>query len=331
MSEPQTSPREADRQPAGGFAQLDQLLDEINHACDALSNELDEFDAAPHGPPPEELAGALVQAVEQPPAPIAAPDAPAAEDQALLASINAELTGIEAELGADSAVLGGGSADPGQELTASPARASDATGDDPFAAVFEDPDTGQTTPASIGSERHPAEVPAPEPPAISEVGAGVAAADGLVERAETSPTEDASASGDTAEGAPAESGEPAPAAHTAAESSAPNTLDLPPAPARADTATPRSAQAKPKPRGLEPLRAVLARALDLIGRPLANQPRVVRDSIGWIGAVTVFYGLCVWLYLLVFHDPSPPGASTRPAAIVAPTPDGGSVEVPEQR
>lgn len=41
----------------------------------------------------------------------------------------------------------------------------------------------------------------------------------------------------------------------------------------------------------------LRRALGLLSAPLAGQSRVVRDSIGWMAAWTVFLAACLWIYL----------------------------------
>lgn len=47
----------------------------------------------------------------------------------------------------------------------------------------------------------------------------------------------------------------------------------------------------------------LRRALGLLSAPLADQPRVVKDSVGWVAAWTVFLAACLWVYLGFVRQP----------------------------
>ncbi len=49
--------------------------------------------------------------------------------------------------------------------------------------------------------------------------------------------------------------------------------------------------------------AVLAGAVEPVARRVSGLPRGVRDSIGWIGAMTLFYAACVWTVVLVLRGP----------------------------
>ncbi|MCW5776667.1 MAG: hypothetical protein KIS87_09535 [Phycisphaeraceae bacterium] len=65
----------------------------------------------------------------------------------------------------------------------------------------------------------------------------------------------------------------------------------------------------------------LARAVEPIAQRVSGMPRGVRDSIGWIGAMTLFYAACVWTVVLVLRGPGieppdgpPPEVASAPAA-----------------
>lgn len=61
--------------------------------------------------------------------------------------------------------------------------------------------------------------------------------------------------------------------------------------------------------------AALAGAVEPVAKRLSGMPRGVRDSIGWIGAMTLFYAACVWTVVLVLR-----GAGVEP-------PDGPPPEI----
>lgn len=131
--------------------------------------------------------------------------------------------------------------------------------------------------------------------------------------AAASPTPHASPAAPPPEAAPA----PTEAPQTPALASSP--------PAESAAASPRSAPAAssvskavhaPSPPAAPPgpplssrLATVLARALTPLNAPFASQPKVVRDSLGWVAANTVFLGACLWVYIEFFR-PDPKAAHT---------------------
>ncbi|HRQ73852.1 MAG TPA: hypothetical protein PLU35_12570 [Phycisphaerales bacterium] len=67
--------------------------------------------------------------------------------------------------------------------------------------------------------------------------------------------------------------------------------------------------------------AVLAGAVEPVAKRVSGLPRGVRDSIGWIGAMTLFYAACVWAVVLVLRGPDvappdgpPPEVASAPEA-----------------
>lgn len=126
--------------------------------------------------------------------------------------------------------------------------------------------------------------PAPDVPPVPHAGPAPAAA---------APSA-SSAHADTPRPSP-----PIPASAPPASTSAPDVASPAPPAAVGTTSTPRLT------RLLTPMGAVL-------GRPLASQPRGVRDSIGWLALWTLSCGVFVWVYTLFLHSPrlpqTPPGA-----------------------
>lgn len=66
--------------------------------------------------------------------------------------------------------------------------------------------------------------------------------------------------------------------------------------------------------------AGLAGAVEPVAKRLSGMPRGVRDSIGWIGAMTLFYAACVWTVVLVLRgagveppDGPPPEIASEPS------------------
>ncbi|CAG0952732.1 hypothetical protein PHYC_00289 [Phycisphaerales bacterium] len=74
----------------------------------------------------------------------------------------------------------------------------------------------------------------------------------------------------------------------------------PPAPAPAPGTPPQAVEPEvpPRPRG----EALLA-ALAVASKPLADKPKVIRDSLGWIALNSLFLGACLWAYVLFFRHP----------------------------
>jgi|GEM_PF-6007513 len=61
--------------------------------------------------------------------------------------------------------------------------------------------------------------------------------------------------------------------------------------------------------------AALAGAVEPVAERLSGMPRSVRDSLGWIGAMTLFYAACVWTVVFVLR-----GSGVEP-------PDGPPLEI----
>jgi hypothetical protein len=57
-------------------------------------------------------------------------------------------------------------------------------------------------------------------------------------------------------------------------------------------------------------------ALNPLAGLLKDQPRVVRDTIGWLAASTVFYGIILWSYVLIFRSTSKPDQEPQGVTIV---------------
>lgn len=57
---------------------------------------------------------------------------------------------------------------------------------------------------------------------------------------------------------------------------------------------------------------VALQALSVLSFPLRNKPRVVRDTVGWLAAWTLFLSGGLWIYVAFFHEPAGPVA-TAPA------------------
>ncbi len=104
-----------------------------------------------------------------------------------------------------------------------------------------------------------------------------------------------------------------------------------PAPVAAPAPKPAAAPAKPIPkpkRDFAPALAVAYRAgavtLSPIAKVLDTQPRMLRDSIGWVGAITVFYAVCLWTYALLFRGTSVPEQSPQGVTIIGETAAGNA-------
>lgn len=51
------------------------------------------------------------------------------------------------------------------------------------------------------------------------------------------------------------------------------------------------------------LSAVLVLILSPLSAPLNKYPKVVRDTLGWVSLITLFWAVTIWAYLLFFHKP----------------------------
>ena len=50
--------------------------------------------------------------------------------------------------------------------------------------------------------------------------------------------------------------------------------------------------------------------------PLQTRPAIVRQSIGWVAIVTVFYAVCVWAFVLFIRKPETPLVSNPPPGLI---------------
>lgn len=57
----------------------------------------------------------------------------------------------------------------------------------------------------------------------------------------------------------------------------------------------------------------------MISKPLAGRPGVVRDSIGWLSVSTLFCGVSLWGYALVFRKPPEPPKPHEPVVLMEAT------------
>jgi hypothetical protein len=82
------------------------------------------------------------------------------------------------------------------------------------------------------------------------------------------------------------------------------------------------------PRPGPSLRALATRLLTpvgiVLGRPLASQPRSIRDSAGWLALWTLSCGVFVWIYALFLHSPRLPRTPADAPAITRS--DGGRAD-----
>jgi hypothetical protein len=120
---------------------------------------------------------------------------------------------------------------------------------------------------------------------------------------------------------------PAPTSPTKQVASAPTQVSKSSHPDKPKPVPPKQPAAKaskpprPKPadvlKRLEPVfyRAGTAALTPLAG-VLKDQPRVVRDTLGWVAASTVFYGIILWSYVLIFRSASQPDQAPQGVTIV---------------
>lgn len=113
---------------------------------------------------------------------------------------------------------------------------------------------------------------------------------------------------------PSSPSEPAPYVPTPASPHAPAAAPTPTATATAVATSAASLAPAPVAPPASPiaqrLAAVLARALTPFSAPLASQSSLVRDSLGWVAANTIFLGACLWGYIEFFR-PEPKVAHTQ--------------------
>lgn len=151
----------------------------------------------------------------------------------------------------------------------------------------------------------PAAAPAAAAPAAAAPGAAVAEAPVAAAAPEASPSP-----------APAPVPEPVSAAPSAPAAAAP-VAPAAPVPARAAPRGPSLAERLS--------RVVAGRTAGLAvacAKPLAGKPKIVRDTVGWLGVNTIFLATLVWGYRLMLQKPEQPVATKAPSTLVSDFPGG---------
>ncbi len=64
-----------------------------------------------------------------------------------------------------------------------------------------------------------------------------------------------------------------------------------------------TALVKSAPTQLVSLSPLLLKVLSPLSAPLNKYPKVVRDTLGWVSLITLFWAGTIWAYLLFFHKP----------------------------
>ena len=63
---------------------------------------------------------------------------------------------------------------------------------------------------------------------------------------------------------------------------------------------------------------VALRGAVLVSSPLASRPKIVRDTVGWIGLWTLFLAISVWFTLAFLRSSTPPEVDAEPTALAEP-------------
>jgi hypothetical protein len=171
-----------------------------------------------------------------------------------------------------------------------------------------DADAGSDSPAP--SEAVPAPSSAPASPSTPEAAPAPAAETSAPAVVAARPAVPASA--------------PAPvSAPTSAPNSAPNSAPTSaPAVAAAVAAPSPVVPAKPKgpsvfTRAREAMGKRSAGVAAALAKPLAGKPKMVRDTVGWIGLNTIFLATLVWGYRLMLQKPEQPVAAKTPIGLIS--------------
>jgi len=56
-----------------------------------------------------------------------------------------------------------------------------------------------------------------------------------------------------------------------------------------------------------------------LAKPLAGKPKMVRDTVGWLGLNTIFLATLVWGYRLMLQKPEQPVAAKTPIGLISGT------------
>lgn len=135
----------------------------------------------------------------------------------------------------------------------------------------------------------------------------------------TEPVSQSAPAAPEASPAPGPESAPAPAAE-----SAPPAVAVAAAPAAVAVAAPSSPVAPAKPEGMPVgarLRAALQRRSEglaaVFAKPLAGKPKMVRDTVGWLGLNTIFLATLVWCYRLILQKPEQPVSAKAPIGLIS--------------
>jgi len=63
---------------------------------------------------------------------------------------------------------------------------------------------------------------------------------------------------------------------------------------------------------------VALRGAVLVSSPLAKRPKIIRDTVGWIGLWTLFLAICVWFTLAFLRSSASPEIDAEPTALAEP-------------
>jgi hypothetical protein len=55
----------------------------------------------------------------------------------------------------------------------------------------------------------------------------------------------------------------------------------------------------------------------VLAKPLAGKPKMVRDTVGWLGLNTIFLATLVWGYRLMLQKPEQPVAAKTPIGLIS--------------
>lgn len=78
-----------------------------------------------------------------------------------------------------------------------------------------------------------------------------------------------------------------------------------------------------------PMLNALRALLSIVAMPLRGK-RTLQQSVGWLAAYTLFLAGGLWIYLVAFHTPPSPTASTSPSALLGGHGDGDEAGAPSE-
>jgi len=65
----------------------------------------------------------------------------------------------------------------------------------------------------------------------------------------------------------------------------------------------------------------------VVSKPLAKQPHEIRNAVGWVALWTLFLGVVVWSYMLLFRTPAIPTPSEAPTRVTSPDERSGAASI----